>query len=135
MKSPSRKKSERIRLENDTFKRLNLIQPLSPRLSHPYQPNIGDQELDHQLKNGNIPKHKQVQRNLPKLPGSLASSEELRDFGDSHLQRAGKRLGQAWRQELSRQAKKLKEQFQVKEEKANSDLENTTEGTEAKNLL
>ncbi|KAJ8040195.1 hypothetical protein HOLleu_14423 [Holothuria leucospilota] len=107
-------------------RRLNLIQPLSPR-SKPHQSDIGDQALDHQLKMGNIPKHLQVQRNLPKLSGSLACSEELRDIWDSHLQRAGKRLGQAWRQERSRKAKRLKES-QLRPREYN-------EGTEAKNLL
>ncbi|KAJ8020971.1 hypothetical protein HOLleu_40715 [Holothuria leucospilota] len=70
--------------------------------------------LDNQLLEGNIPKHLQVQRNLSKPPGSLTCSEELRDIWDSHLQKAGKRLGQAWRQELSHQAERFKNWFQEK---------------------
>ncbi|KAJ8034575.1 hypothetical protein HOLleu_21472 [Holothuria leucospilota] len=93
-KSPSRKKSERIRLENDTFKKIKSHSAPFTKIQATLISLTSEiKRLDHQLEKGNIPKHLQVQRNIPELPGSLACSEELRDIWGSHLQRAGKRLG------------------------------------------
>ncbi|KAJ8018770.1 hypothetical protein HOLleu_43057 [Holothuria leucospilota] len=65
--------------------------------------------LHNQLTTGNVPRLLRVKRNLPKLPGSLNCSEESRDSSNPLVHKAGKQLSQAWRQRLSRQAKRHKE--------------------------
>ncbi|KAJ8048328.1 hypothetical protein HOLleu_00597 [Holothuria leucospilota] len=92
-------------------------------------------KLDEELAKGNVPNHLRLDRGLPKLPGFLHSSEEVREEFDSLLQRAGLRLGQAWRQELSRQAKKQKDRFLEKEQRARLELETVDDGVEEKKVL
>ncbi|KAJ8026464.1 hypothetical protein HOLleu_31286 [Holothuria leucospilota] len=126
--NPSRKaaaKPDQIRLNNDTYKKVKqhsavLIQLQSTIISLTTE----IKRLDRQLTTDTVPKHLQVQRNLPKLPGSLSCSEELRDSWNSLLLKAGKRLGQAWRQELSHQAKRQKDLYEENEKRAIADLEN-----------
>ncbi|KAJ8049607.1 hypothetical protein HOLleu_02419 [Holothuria leucospilota] len=136
-KSPKKQKEpDHIRLDKDTYKKVKehsavLIQLQSTLISLTTE----IKRLDNQLTTGTVPRHLQVQRNLPKLPGSLHCTEELRDSWNSLLLKAGKRLGQAWRQELSRQAKRQKERYQEKEERALADLDNEIQSVEAKRLL
>ena len=70
-----------------------------------------------------MPNHLRVFRNLPQLPGSLPCSEELKVNWNSLLQRTGRKLGQAWRQEFSPHAKKQRDRFKEKEERARVELE------------
>lgn len=91
--------------------------------------------LDVHLEKRTIPQHLRVYRNPPRLPKSLNCSQDFSDSWDSAVLRAGRGLCRVWREELSRQAKRQKQRFLEKEERARTDLESTEEGEPAKKLL
>ena len=129
-------KDDRILLKEETYKKvrqhteaLRKIQATLICLTEEIK------SLDQQLGKKAVPKFLRVQRSLPRLPGSLNHSELLLESWDSALLRAGRGLCKVWRSELSSQAKRQRDRFQEKEERAKADLESTEDSVEAKRLL
>ncbi|KAJ8044733.1 hypothetical protein HOLleu_07564 [Holothuria leucospilota] len=114
-KGENLKNDTQIRLEDDSYKRVkHHLAPLTKIQSTVIGLTNEIKKMDNDLAEGRIPTHLRVSKSLPKLPGYLSCSEELRDNWSSLLQRAGRKLGQAWRQELSRQAKRQRDRFKEK---------------------
>ncbi|KAJ8050779.1 hypothetical protein HOLleu_04108 [Holothuria leucospilota] len=83
---------------------------------------------------GRLPSHLRAHRKVPKLPGFLTCSEELRESCNSLLLRTDRKLGQAWWQELARQARKQHHRFK-EEDRARMALETLVDRRNSKRLL
>ncbi|KAJ8048969.1 hypothetical protein HOLleu_01497 [Holothuria leucospilota] len=90
-KGENLKNDTRIRLEDDSYKRVkHHLAPLTKIQSTVIGLTNEIKKLGSDLAEGRIPTHLLVPRSLPKLPGCLACSEELRDSWSSFLQRTGR---------------------------------------------
>ncbi|KAJ8042663.1 hypothetical protein HOLleu_09478 [Holothuria leucospilota] len=88
------KNDTRIRLEDDSYKRVKYhLAPLTKIQSTVIGLTNEIKKLESDLAEGRIPTHLRVSRSLPRLPGYLSCSGELRDSWSSLLQRAGRKLG------------------------------------------